>query len=734
MCKLISGTYYIHDGLLKAGGSVLDASFELGYHIALEAKTNHPDLHFDYMQQKNSVGYSIKVKETTGPKVLVELSDSLFACSPTIRMITTNKQHETIDLPSSEVKCFVHEVKRATDYRFEAIDSDENIMLDPLTKIPCSATLSIESLNTDSKDFDDKFADEELVSSRRYIEDMSTTEGCDDDDDPSCSGLNDFDDYDDEFSDEELVSSRRYIGGMSTTERCDDYCDLECDDDDDSSCSNFSHDDDNSTKERARKRSRQESPRDMEEITLEGRVFRLGNHLVNNENWYYTILHFDGKKRPTNTVAEIVRPLGKTYVGEQGDQTFDGLWAKSVVTFKSIFLLRLKESSYCIIPEAAFLLDSSADPKKASYSFFSSYERLSPVEAPQPCPSSPRTLDLFAGIGGMSTGLAAAGFDVLWQVEKDTMAAASLNHSHPDAKAETRRPVYVEDVNFFLDCAEKGDSGYPTKDDVDHIHASPPCQGFSTANRSGGKHDESNRSLTSAFVRAVRTFRPLTATMENVPGILLSKNNAAVRGIMRDMLILGYHIRIAVHTASDFGDPQKRKRVFLYASLNGMALIGMPHRTHLENPVSVKDVLSDLEDIPVRKGCGIVIVEDTNGGLKKIMNHTQLVPPDQVDRCLKADDVALTLTTQTTFGHYKHDRSVSVREYAKLQSFPDEQQFFGSTGNMRRQIGNAVPVKMATAVAKTVMAAYKHDLPDTTESPHGTAVSDDSSTIESSYD
>jgi DNA (cytosine-5)-methyltransferase 1 len=220
--------------------------------------------------------------------------------------------------------------------------------------------------------------------------------------------------------------------------------------------------------------------------------------------------------------------------------------------------------------------------------------------------------------------------------------------------------------------------------------------------------------------------------MENVYGILRPKNNAAVRKIMRDLLILGYHVRIAVHTASDFGDPQKRRRVFVCASLNGMALIGMPCRTHLENHTSVKDVLSDLEDIPVRKGCGIVVVEDANGGLKKIMNHTQLVPSDQVDRRLKTDGVAPTLTTQTTFGHHKHDRSVSVREYARLQSFPDEQQFFGSRGGMHRQIGNAVPVKMATAVAKTVMAAYKHDLPDMSESTHGTAVSGDSSTIESS--
>jgi len=240
----------------------------------------------------------------------------------------------------------------------------------------------------------------------------------------------------------------------------------------------------------------------------------------------------------------------------------------------------------------------------------------------------PVVLDLFAGCGGMSLGLAEAGFDVKYMVENNSFAADALRINHDKRHAI----IYQQDVNTFLRNAKeaadrKGFTGYPKRDGIDHIHASPPCKGFSLIN-AGGKDDISNNNLTFAFVDAVELYRPRTATFENVTGMLSTDDNAKRRGglkcnrsylqrLIRRLVVMDYQVRVTVLDASDYGDAQNRKRVVLFAARHGVCLPDVPAPTHRDNGndglerkrvVDDEDVLGNLADIDLVSEGEFVII------------------------------------------------------------------------------------------------------------------------------
>lgn len=227
----------------------------------------------------------------------------------------------------------------------------------------------------------------------------------------------------------------------------------------------------------------------------------------------------------------------------------------------------------------------------------------------------PIALDLFAGCGGTSIGFAKEGFDVRYKVEIDTAAVATLRMNFLDSI------IFPERVESFLNnCRAK--HFYPQPGDIDHICASPPCQGYSRANRDpGGMNDEPNNRLTQTFVDAVEFFQPRTAMMENVVGILdtgkrQTKKNTGNEGneknetnkrkhllrVMADLLLLKYQIRLCIVKASDYGDPQDRERIILFAAKKGYKLPNFPKPTHGDEEellprIPVKDVLGNLENV-----------------------------------------------------------------------------------------------------------------------------------------
>jgi DNA (cytosine-5)-methyltransferase 1 len=270
--------------------------------------------------------------------------------------------------------------------------------------------------------------------------------------------------------------------------------------------------------------------------------------------------------------------------------------------------------------------------------------------------------------------------------------------------------VRVECVRDFIKRSVKGTSAaYPKKGEVDHIHASPPCQGISRANRFGGANDEENNNLSFEFINAVRHFEPKTATYENVKGLLMPQNIWMLKRMIAELHCMGYQVRLAKLNSSDYGDPQKRERVLLWGAQTSMHLPMKPQPTHGKNLMkrrTVGDAIGCLESIEPYTGDKGYHSE--NGEL--VHNHcarTSTPTEEELERyTLKADRPAHTIKGANHAIHYNRKRFISVREAACLQSFPFDHQFFGSSTDQFKQIGNAVPVMMATHIARSVAQVY----------------------------
>lgn len=165
-------------------------------------------------------------------------------------------------------------------------------------------------------------------------------------------------------------------------------------------------------------------------------------------------------------------------------------------------------------------------------------------------------LELFAGAGGMSKGYENAGINVKVAVEKDPDSVRTLK------KNSNSTNVIEDDVKNFLSWA--ANVTQPTKQligNFDLIHASSPCQGFSSANRLGGSNDKTNNDLAYTIVQGARDHNPIAGIFENVEGMWRRKNLHYLKDIVKQLMQLGYQVRCAVLKACDFGVPQKRPRL-----------------------------------------------------------------------------------------------------------------------------------------------------------------------------
>jgi len=184
------------------------------------------------------------------------------------------------------------------------------------------------------------------------------------------------------------------------------------------------------------------------------------------------------------------------------------------------------------------------------------------------------------------------------------------------------------------------------------------------------------------------------------------------RLLSRILLDAGYHLRAQVIRASDYGDPQNRKRVIILAAKEGRRLPDFPKPTHFAQPnhekgelahVTVKDALEDLASVTPDTEGGNGPVQLPNGTFTD--NHC--IVGKRVEK-EKLEPNAPSNTVRRTNGidHYSQDRTITVREMARLQSFPDDYQFCGSATQKKSQIGNSVPVGLATALAKSIHDTY----------------------------
>ncbi len=353
-------------------------------------------------------------------------------------------------------------------------------------------------------------------------------------------------------------------------------------------------------------------------------------------------------------------------------------------------------------------------------------------------------MDLFAGCGGMSIGLENAGFGLVYANELNADAASTYKHNFPHV------PLEVKDIRRVNVRRLKNDLGEPA---IDLIAAGPPCQGFSTAGR---KNPTDPRNLLYREVlRFVVEFGPKIVVIENVLGILSAQKGGFVKRLKAKLMTMGYNASHRVLSAAAFGVPQTRKRVFIIGTQESNREAELfPKPAGLR--VSVSQALSDLKFLGpgeystdyriaprsryqrfARANVSKLCNHQSPNHSSRIMNLFNSIPQGENARNVPGIDAtgkrvryklhprrrSNTITTlPEDFVHYSQSRVPTVRELARLQSFPDRFEFFGprTTGGLERrtkcpqytQVGNAVPPLLAEAVFRTLHAYLDKHYPD----------------------
>ncbi len=369
-----------------------------------------------------------------------------------------------------------------------------------------------------------------------------------------------------------------------------------------------------------------------------------------------------------------------------------------------------------------------------------------------------RLVDLFAGCGGFSQGFKKAGFESVLAIEIDQWASETYAANHPDTKVVTEdvRKVMVQSLKLS---------------NIDGVIGGPPCQGFSLSGNRDAK--DPRNSLFMEFVRFVHELQPKFFVMENVLGLLSMKtreNRPVSEIIYEEFTKAGYNVTHVVLTASDFGVPQSRQRVFfigLRADLPFNAIQLNPFNGKgVRTAVNLWDAISDLPALSAGEG------EEEQGyasaaqndyqktiraGSKVVRNHAAMrhtsriverfkqigygqsvkdVSPEHSQR-KRGDATAISgkvfsqnnmrprpdrpcptiaASFQSNFIHPYSHRNFTAREGARIQSFPDSYVFKGKRTTMSwekhlsqyQQIGNAVPPLLAEAVATTISEYFAH--------------------------
>lgn len=341
-------------------------------------------------------------------------------------------------------------------------------------------------------------------------------------------------------------------------------------------------------------------------------------------------------------------------------------------------------------------------------------------------------IDLFSGAGGLSLGLRNAGFLVKAAVEFDQYAAQTYRANLGDHLLETDiRGLAADDL---LDLAGIAPG------ECDLLAGGPPCQGFSVQRR--GDDTDHRNDMVLEFARFIEEVRPKMFLMENVSGLTSNRGKPYLTEFLRRVADLGYLAHIDKLDAIDYGVPQFRKRVILVGQRQ--CTDGRPFRFPLatHSPDSYLSVRDAIEWLPPPPADGSPHPKFANharetrisklnlerlshippgGGREHLPVHLQL--PCHVNNPLHRhvevygrlhwDKPSGTITarfdsfTRGRFAHPMENRSLTVREGARLQTFPDSFVFIGNREETAKQVGNAVPVKLASALGRAVIDALR---------------------------
>jgi len=326
--------------------------------------------------------------------------------------------------------------------------------------------------------------------------------------------------------------------------------------------------------------------------------------------------------------------------------------------------------------------------------------------------------DLFSGVGGLTEGLRQAGFNtkIAFEIDENASSAYSLNHKKTEVFVEDIRKANLEEIKQKLNGNE-----------IHLLAGCPPCQGFSSIRRlNKAKPVEDHRNdLINEYVRFVEYFKPYTIMLENVPWL---EKDDLFNKAKKKLETIGYNIDVAVVNVRDYGVPQNRKRLVMVGSRLGKLTIAYPKK---KKKVTVRDCIGNLlhpdkSDDELHKIFPthtpeikeLIKAIPKNGGSRKDLGKKRQLKCHKKENIgfndvygrLRWDDYSSTITggclnpSKGRFLHPRHNRCISAREAALLQSFPETYLFPTdiSMANLALMIGNALPPKFSYYQAKNI--------------------------------
>jgi DNA (cytosine-5)-methyltransferase 1 len=322
-------------------------------------------------------------------------------------------------------------------------------------------------------------------------------------------------------------------------------------------------------------------------------------------------------------------------------------------------------------------------------------------------------IDIFAGAGGLSIGLHMSGWNVEAAIEWDRDAASTYQRNFPGT---------------HVICSDIRDVDLKQFQNIDLLAGGPPCQPFSVAGNQQAAED--SRDMLPQFVRVVKEVRPRAFLLENVKGLVSAQNLPYAQKIFQELISLGYSVHWKVLNSASYGVPQQRERVVCVGLPHGM-LFKFPQPTHgpgtalpyvtvrqalLNVPVDEPNraiisyakkpilrpspwagLLINGQGRPLNMDAPSLTIPATAGG-----NRTHILDPDRI---LYEYHRYLMAGGKPRSGLVEGVRRLTVRESARLQSFPDEFAFTGNRSKQYMQIGNAVPPLLSQAISSAIYSA-----------------------------
>ncbi len=318
-------------------------------------------------------------------------------------------------------------------------------------------------------------------------------------------------------------------------------------------------------------------------------------------------------------------------------------------------------------------------------------------------------VSFFAGAGGLDLGFQKAGFNVIWANEYDREIWETYEKNHPYTELDRRSIMEIQDIEV---------------PECDGIIGGPPCQSWSEAGSLRGINDKRGQ-LFYDFIRILEAKQPKFFLAENVSGMLLPRHKEALANIKEMFKNAGYELSFKLLNAADFGVPQDRKRVFFVGIRKNLSF-KFQFPKPLKNKITLEEVINDLKDsaVPAKEGnktnkenCNVNNHEFMIGGFSSIfMSRNRVRSWDEQSFTIQAGGRHAPIHPQApkmkfieqnkrefVEGKEHLYRRLSVRECARIQTFPDDFCFYYthiSAGY--KMIGNAVPVTLAQRVAESI--------------------------------